>query len=160
MSAYLNFATMVVFIVSSDDDLPVHIRLVECPVGRGTHDLATRNCRALCRRRPVVQPAERLAARVRGRGVQASSDEKARARAELTDNVTGGDHASSAIRQEDQMVRDDTEQRNSSIPTADVPADVRARSFAGTNLDINDKAVAREVLSRAAADFERIFGAE
>jgi len=58
------------------------------------------------------------------------------------------------------MVRDDTEQRNSSIPTADVPADVRARAFAGTNLDINDKAVAREVLSRAAADFERIFGAE
>ena len=29
MSTYLNFATMVVFIASSDDDLPVHVRLVE-----------------------------------------------------------------------------------------------------------------------------------
>jgi hypothetical protein len=58
------------------------------------------------------------------------------------------------------MVRNDTEQRNSSAATADAPAGVRARSFAGANLDINDKAVAREVLMRADADFERIFGAE
>ena len=57
------------------------------------------------------------------------------------------------------MVRNDTEQRKTP-PTADVPAGVRARSFAGTQLDIDDKNVARAVLARADDDFDGIFGSE
>ena len=57
------------------------------------------------------------------------------------------------------MVRKDTEQRKAT-PTADVPAGVRARSFAATQLDIDDKNVARAVLARADDDFDRIFGSE
>ena len=68
---------------------------------------------------------------------------------------------SSANRQEDQVVRNDTtERRQSSTPTADVTAGVRARSFAGIDLDINDKTAEREVLARADADFDRIFGSD
>ena len=57
------------------------------------------------------------------------------------------------------MVRNDTEQRKTA-PTADVPAGVRARSFGATQLDIDDKNVARAVLARADDDFDRIFGSE
>jgi hypothetical protein len=57
------------------------------------------------------------------------------------------------------VVRNDTEQRKAT-PTADVPAGVRARSFAGTQLDIDDKNVARAVLARADDDFDRIFGSD
>ena len=56
------------------------------------------------------------------------------------------------------MVRDTTEQRKTA-PTADVTAGVRARSFAGIDLDINDK-TAERVLARADADFDRIFGSD
>ena len=57
------------------------------------------------------------------------------------------------------MVRNDTEQRKAT-PTADVRAGARARSFAGTQLDIDDKNVARAVLVRADDDFDRIFGSD
>jgi hypothetical protein len=56
------------------------------------------------------------------------------------------------------MVRNDTDQRKTA-PTADVPAGVRARSFAGTPLDTGDKQLEHEVLARADKDFERLFGA-
>ena len=52
------------------------------------------------------------------------------------------------------MAHQDTKQRKTAL-AADVPTGVRARSFAGTNLDIRDKDVEREVLARADPDFER-----
>jgi hypothetical protein len=52
------------------------------------------------------------------------------------------------------MAHQDTKQRKTAL-AADVPTGVRARSFAGTNLDIRDEGVEREVLARADPDFER-----
>ena len=56
------------------------------------------------------------------------------------------------------MVRNDNTEQRKTAPAADVTAGIRARSFAGIDLDINDKTVEREVLARADADFDRIFG--
>ena len=53
------------------------------------------------------------------------------------------------------------EQRKTTQATADVlAAGVRARSFFGTNLGLNEKTAEREVLARADKDFERLFGAD
>ena len=53
------------------------------------------------------------------------------------------------------------EQRKTTQVTADVTAaGVRARSFFGTNLGLNEKTAEREVLARADKDFERLFGAD
>jgi hypothetical protein len=83
------------------------------------------------------------------------------------------------------VVRKDTEQRKTA-PTADVPAGVRARalsleeliertrdiprspeqlraqrrSFAFGNCNIENPHVTREVIARADADFDRIFGSD
>ena len=59
------------------------------------------------------------------------------------------------------MVHKIIEQRKTTQATADVPAaGVRARSFLGTNLGLNEKTAEREVLARADKDFERLFGAD
>lgn len=58
------------------------------------------------------------------------------------------------------MVRNSTEQERKTASTADVPAGARARSFAGTDLGLGDKAIEREVIARADEDFERLFGAD
>jgi hypothetical protein len=51
------------------------------------------------------------------------------------------------------------ERQRKTTPTTDVPAGNPAHSFAGTNLDIDDKAAEREILARAERDFSRLFGA-
>jgi hypothetical protein len=53
------------------------------------------------------------------------------------------------------------EQRKTTQATADVPAaGVRARSFFGTNLGLNEKTAEREVLARVDKDFARLIGAD
>ena len=75
--------------------------------------------------------------------------------------ITGGRAHPSATSQE---VRWPTRSSSSvRLPQAiaDVPAAVvRARSFFGTNLGLNEKTAERDILARADKDFERLFGAD